>query len=254
MFGISSSGKERIASRVNDIFDRIALDFIGELPSLKFKKFLIISSKPHLGLANLFVQAMNNRTPSLLEQDALKSLLESSHSYIESLKHKTTANITERIDGLSREANLNDQPVNEDEMQAVYKEEMVKAASQIKMIAETEGTKLRNMGSAMDIAHVSSHLGDKDPSVFFVCVHDNKLCPECKRLHLMPDGITPKIWKLSELSHGYHKRGGDRPSILGLHPNDRCTLTYLSNDFGFDKNGKVSYKKSGHDAYSEQKS
>jgi hypothetical protein len=252
MFGISSSGKDAINRVVEDIFDKIALQLIGDIPKLKYKKLLLISSKPNFGLAHLFIQAMANRTPHAIEQDALKSLLESSFGYIESLKSRTRSNVTERVDGLVKEAKARDQKVDESLLQAIIQEELAKAKSHLKAIVESESTKLRNVGSAMDISRVAASVGDDDPTVFFVVVKDNKTCEECKRLHLNPDG-TPKVWRFSELKQGYHKRGEDAPSAFGLHPHCRCTLTYLSKGFGFDKKGKVTFKSQTHDEYTRQR-
>lgn len=35
----------------------------------------------------------------------------------------------------------------------------------------------------------------------------------------MPDGITPRLWKLSEVGSGYHRKGDESPKLGGLHPN-----------------------------------
>lgn len=250
MFGLSSKVKEALNGTVEDIFDRIALQFIGDIPRLKNKKNLVISSDRNFGLAHLFVQAMGNKAPNELEKDVLQSLLESSHGYIESLKHKTRANITERIDGLSREATLNNTKMSRDEVQKVIADEMQKAKSHMVTIAESESTKMRNLGTMMDISRVAGSIGDSDPTVFFVVIRDNVTCKECIRLHLMPDGITPRLWKFSQLKQGYHKRGEDMASAFGLHPHCRCTLTYLSKGFGFNENGYVEYKSEGYNAYS----
>lgn len=253
MFGISSSGKESIGQIVEEMFDTIALQFIGDIPRLKHKKRLIFNTKPNFGLAHLFVQAMSGKQPNVIEQDALKSLLESSYGYIESLKSKTRANVAERLDALAKEANAKNDKANEDEIQAVINDELAKAKSHLKAIAESESTKVRNVGTMMDISRVAASAGDSDPSVFFVVVRDNVTCKECLRLHLNPDG-TPRVWKFSELKQGYHKRSDDVPSAFGLHPHCRCTLTYLSSGFGFDKMGKVTYIKQGHDEHSRQRS
>ena len=253
MNGISSSGKEQIAAVVEDMFDNIALQFVGDIPKLRNKKKLVISSKRNFGLAQLFVQAMQNKTPNPVEQDVLKSLLESAYGYVESLKSRTKSNVTERIDGLVREANLNNRKPDEQEIRDILAEELQKAKSHMKAIAESEATKLRNLGTMMDISRVASSLGDEDPTVFFVVVKDGVTCKECVRLHLMPDQITPRLWKFSELKQGYHKRGEDNPSAFGLHPHCRCTLTYLSAGFGFDRMGKVSYRSEDYDAYGKQR-
>lgn len=252
MIGLSSGNKEALSKIVEDIFDNIAMQLIGSIPSLKDKKRLIISSHPNLGLAHLFVQAMKNKTPNAIEQDVLKSLLASSYGYIESLKHKTMSNVTERLDGLAKEANLQSRKLDREEVQAIVSDELRKAKTHMAVIAEQESTKLRNIGTMMDITRVSSSIGDSDPTVFFVIVRDNVTCKECIRLHTI-DGVKPRLWKLSELKQSYHKRGEDAPSAFGLHPHCRCTLTYLSRGFGFDKAGKLRYIKEGFDSFSDQR-
>lgn len=252
MFGIGSINKDAINSIIENVFDKIALQFIGDIPKLKDKKRLIISGHSNMGLAQLFIQAMKNQTPNELEKDFLKSMLESAYGYIESLKNKTKSNLTERIDGLVREAQIQERAVDERAIQDIIDEEMGKAKSHIIAIAESESTKLRNLGTMMDITRVAASIGDEDPTVFFVVVRDQVTCKECIRLHLMPDEVTPRLWKFSELKQAYHKRGNDAPSVFGLHPHCRCTLTYLSEGFGFDKKGKLEYQKEGFNAYEEQ--
>lgn len=252
MFGISSSGKEAIGQVVEEVFDRIALQFIGDIPKLKHKKLLIFNTRPQYGLANLFLEAMSNQSPNVIERDALKGLLDSAYGYIESLKQKTKSNITERVDGIVKEAIARGGKASEDEIQLVIDDEMRKAKASMKAIAEAESTKLRNVGSLMDITRVATTNGDNDPSVFFVVVKDGATCNECKRLHLNEDG-TPKVWKFSELKQGYHKRNENYPSAFGLHPHCRCTLTYLSSGFGFNK-GRVAFIRKGHDEHARQRS
>lgn len=253
MFGMNSSSKEQIAEVVEKMFDSIALQFIGDIPKLKDKKKLVISSKRNYGLSHLFVQAMQNKTPNALEQDVLKSLLESAYGYIESLKNKTKSNVTERLDGIVREAQLNNRDTDVSLIRDVLAEELSKARSHLKAIAESEATKLRNLGTMMDISRVAANLGDNDPTIFFVVVKDGSTCKECIRLHLMPDQATPRLWKFSELKQGYHKRSDNNPSAFGLHPHCRCTLTYLSSGFGFNKSGFLSYQHEGYDAFAAQR-
>lgn len=217
MIGLSSSGKEAINAKVEEIFDKIALQFIGNIPRLKHKKLLILNTKPNYGLANLFVEAMSNKSPNVIEQDVLKSLLESSYGYIESLKSKTRSNVTERVDSAIKEAKSSGTKVTAEQLQDVISDEMDRAKSHMKLIAESESTKVRNVGSAMDISRVAATNGDFDPTVFFVVVRDGVTCNECKRLHLNDDG-TPRVWKFSELKQGYHKRSDNVPSAFGLHP------------------------------------
>jgi hypothetical protein len=251
VLGIPSRVKDSINEIVENMFDRIAIDLVGEIPKLRHKKLLIISSKRNYGLPNLFIQAMNNRSPNYLEEDALRGLLDSSHNYIEALKNRTKSAVIDRIDGLAREAKANKRVASEQECQAVIDEEMEKAKSQLNTIIEAEATKFRNFGSMMDISRVASNVGDTDPSVFFVVVRDGATCEECIKLHLTPDG-TPRVWKFSQLKQSYHKRGENAPSSFGLHPRCRCTLTYLSPGFGF-KDGKLAFISQNHDQFLSQK-
>src|ERR1700675_4325350 len=103
MNGISSSGKENIGKIIEDMFDRISLQFLGNLPRFKDKKLMVFSTSPNYGLSHLFVQAMENRVPNAIEQDVLKGLLVSADGYIESVKNQTRSTLTERIDGLAKE-------------------------------------------------------------------------------------------------------------------------------------------------------
>lgn len=251
MLGISSQGKSSINQIIEDMFDKIALQLIGEIPKLKRRKTLVISSRKNYNLSHLFVQSMANKQPNAVERDALKSLLVSANGYVESLKNRTKSTITERIDGLAKESGFKKRKLEESEIQSIISEEMQKAKSHLKTIAESEGTKLRNIGSAMEISKVASNIGDEDPTVFFTVVRDKVTCSECIRLHMMPDKSTPRAWKFSEIKHGFHKRGEDTPSISGIHPHCRCSLTYLSKGFGF-KNGKLSFIDEKHDEHKKQ--
>jgi hypothetical protein len=76
----------------------------------------------------------------------------------------------------------------------------------------------------------------------------------CRRLHLLDNGKTPRVYKLSEVGHGYHKKGQDDPKLGGLHPHCRCTLVTLMPGFGFDKAGMVKYISRTHDEWAKQHS
>jgi hypothetical protein len=253
MIGMSGPAKENVGKIVNDMFDSIALQLIGDIPRLRNKKLAIISMDRHFGLAHLFVQAMQNKTPNQIEQDLLRGLLNSTDGYIESLKNKTRSNVTEAIDGLARAAQLSKDKITKEAVQAIVKEEMQKAKTHMAAIVESEATKLRNLGTLMNISRIATGVGDNDPTVFFVVVKDGITCKECIRLHLMPDQTTPRLWKFSELKQGYHKRNENNPSAFGLHPHCRCTLVYLSKGFSFDESGKTEYHSENHDAYKAQR-
>ena len=80
-------------------------------------------------------------------------------------------------------------------------------------------------------------------------VHHN--CNECLRLHMLPDGVTPKVYRMSELSMNWHKRGEDRPSCNGEHPGCRCSLQQLPPGWGF-KGGYLAFISLDWDEYKDQ--
>jgi hypothetical protein len=126
------------------------------------------------------------------------------------------------------------------------------AGKHIKTISEAESTKARNTGKLFNIAKAASSVGVSDPYVFFVVVKDNVTCPECIRLHLMPDKITPRVWKMSEVGFSYHKKGEPNPKVAGIHPHCRCSMTVLLPGYGF-KGGKASFVSNEHDEYQKQR-
>jgi len=252
MFGVSPKSKESIRKAVESLFDKISVEFLGDLPRLKEVKRLIITRQTEFNLSHLFVQGMSNKTPNEIEREVLKSLIESSSGYIESLKNRTTSNISEDIDALVRKAKLNNTKVLKKEIEKVLDREFKKAKSHLKTIAESESTKLRNLGTMMEISRTASMSGNSDPTVFFITLKDNLTCKECLRLHTV-DGVIPRLWKLSELKQGYHKRGEETPSSFGLHPHCRCTIAYLRNGFGFDKKGNVKFKYENFDEFKNQR-
>ena len=253
MIGISGPTKENIGKIVDELFDNIALQLIGDIPRLRRKKLAIISMEPHYGLANLFVQAMQNKVPNEIEQDLLRGLMASTDGYIEALKNKTRSNITERIDGAIREKKIRKEKITESELKAIVADEMQKAKSHMNSIVESEASKLRNLGTMLNISRLASSLGDEDPTVFFVVVKDAATCKECIRLHLMEDQVTPRLWKFSQLKQGYHRRGENNACAFGLHPHCRCVLVYLARGFGFNEHGRTTYKHANFDAYAEQR-
>lgn len=248
--------KEGISEAIEGLFDEVAWNLLGNIPKLRNKKLLVFSAKPNLSLAHLFVQSSQNRNLNEIEESFLKGLLESAHGYIDGLKQKTNATIIDRIEGLSREAKLQGRKMSEEVISQVLSEELEKARGHMKLITEAEATKFRNIGTSVEIAKVSSSIGDHEPNVAFIPVRDGRTCIYCINNHLMSDKITPRVFKLSEVKQSFlstaeKKAGG--VSMHGQHPGDRCTLIYLAKDYGF-KNGVISYVGLGHDEYSHQKS
>lgn len=252
MQGISTQSKEQINRVVEDLFDKTALRLLGPIPKLHHKRFTLLGFLEGATLATLFIQALNNRYLNNTEQEVMRGILGGAFGYIETLKGKTATAISERLDGLAREARIANRAIPEEDLNQVLQEELGKAKSGLERIAASEATKTRNLGSLMDITRKAAEIGDKDPTVCFLVIKDAVTCKECIKIHLQPNG-NPRLWKLSELSGGYHVRGEDFPSILLLHPHCRCTMVYIPQGYGFDSKGHLTFIGAGHDEFAAQR-
>jgi hypothetical protein len=253
MLGLTKEQRREIAKVVEELFDSLAFQMIGDIPELRGKKSLFLTAEaPANTLARVFVESAGNRDLNRVEKRVLDGNLQTAMAYIEKLRGKTEADVLGRLDGYLKTQSVKGAEASEDAVREILAAEMDKARRHIKTIAEAEATKSRNVGKGLDIVKVSSSQGIEDPVVFFVVIKDNVTCGECKRLHLLSDLITPRLWKFSELNQDYHKKGNASPSISGAHPHCRCTLSTLMPGFGFE-NGRVTFVHSGFDALAEQR-
>lgn len=71
-------------------------------------------------------------------------------------------------------------------------------------------------------------------------------CNKCKQLYLEKDGVTPRVFEVSELlanGNNYGKKQADwLPTVPPLHPNCMCTLNVKPDDTEFDSQGNLVYK------------
>lgn len=249
---ISDAGKREIEKAVDQVFENTAREFLGYIPGDQKKTMMFMSKRPSFSLADLYVKAMQQKQPNSTERETLKGLIRIAYGFIAGLKEKTKAQVLSRVDSLVRDSKT--KPKSE-EIASAIQEEMDKARSHMKMIAETESTKVRNTGSAMDIIRVGASTGQSDPNVFFIVKRDEHTCQHCINNHLHPDG-TPRVFKLSEVKTSYltkEERSAGAVSLSGLHPHCRCGLSILSPGFGF-KDGKITWIGLGHDEHARQRS
>ena len=174
-------------------------------------------------------------------------------SYVGSLKEKTKARGINDLDSYVRAQNSKQEPVKTIEIKRILDTEMNKAKNHFKIIANSESNKAANMGTALQITKMSEQKKIKDPTVFFIVTIDERNDPETYRLHLLPDRLTPRVWKMSELSTNYHRKGDPTPKVQGTNPNCRCRLSFLAEGYSF-KNGKVAFKSPDWDEFEHQRS
>lgn len=216
-------------------------------------KRLYIAYKPDLTLKGIFNAGASEEgvKPS---EDLLKTLLKISGSYLDAAEAKAKAKTVQAVQSFLIDAGNKGIETNvETVLGGKLYEVLGEASRDVKRIMETESTVIRNTSIMDGIVRSNAAAGIEDPTVFFVTVRDQHRCDECTRLHVQPDGVTPRVWKLSELGSGYHKRGDPSPKVGGLHPHCRCVLTTLLPGYGFNAAGKVQYKTPGYDEFKAQR-
>lgn len=251
MRALSSSSRERIFQYIDELFDNMSLQLLGETPYLKGKKSILFSSKPDLTLAHLFLRNLNETNITPQEEEAMKSLTSKAEEYVHGLRSRTKAQMISKIETYLSEKASKGKPSSTVDLGKEIGEVLESAKSHFNKIAEYETTHAANLGGAFQIARVGASQGQSDPNCYLAVIHDGKLCEDCKRLHLLDDEITPRIWKLSDISFGYGKKTDQKPTIV-RHNHCRCRLVFLANGFSFE-NGQVSFQALGHDEYEAQK-
>lgn len=240
---LSQAFQNNMSGAVDKIFDRLKARLFGQLVGAGKK----ITFSPKYTLQGLFMAASGIDH----DKDLKDHLVSVTEAFLEAERLKAKANIAKNVQNWLATSKTKTDLVTVlgGELAAT----MQKTYQNVSRIVTTELNTAKNMGSLDSISRVSAELGIDDPLVYFICIHDDRLCDECKRLHLMADEITPRVWKMSELGSGYHKKGDPFPKLGGLHPHDRCELAQLPPGWGF-KSGRISYIEKGHDELSAQRS
>ena len=236
---LSKTAIKKIHQAIDLLFEKAKARIIGpqSLP-----KGIEIRVKTDYTLPSLYEAAVSQEGHKP-DGEILQSMIRIADSYIDAAKEKMKAQSVNAIGNVLRDASISG--VSTD-LRTVLNGELSKVwdttTTTLSAIVDAESSNAKNVGIMEGIVKTNAFQGVDDPVVFFVVVRDNVTCDECKRLHLLEDGLTPRVWKLSELGHGYHKRGEPMPKVGGLHPHCRCTLTTLMPGYGFDNTGHVTYK------------
>lgn len=239
-----------IEKAVDHTFDRLKVRLLG--PQSVGKRIYVGYTRQY-SLPGLFEQAAREEGVAA-DLMTLNQLLKVAGGYVDATREKTKARVVREVQGFLADAHKGGidtdlRTVLEGKLSEVWSE----TAHAVRRIIDTEATHTKNVGVLDGIVRINSAAGIEDPLVYFVVVRDKDLCNECKRLHLLPDEITPRVWKMSEVGSGYHKKGESNPKMGGLHPHCRCSLVTLMPGYGFDGKGMVTYISKNHDEYAKQR-
>mgnify|MGYP001577334861 CR=1 FL=1 len=225
--------------KIDDIFDTLLANLTGVFQGGKRLWLRIVTEQTIPGLYT-DAAAAEGGWPSRENLDRLVGICT---DLIDKHRADAKANVKQRLSAVLESAAQDhpDQPVAK-VLEGALAEVWDKVTANVQRVVETETWRAQALGIREGIGHVAAALDIADPVIFFLCVKDNRLCEECRRLHLMPDGQQPRLWYSSELKSGYHKKGDSVPNWDGLHPSCRCQLTTLMPGYTFTSGGRVSYK------------
>jgi len=197
-----------------------------------------------------------------MEKNSLKYAQQNAAQYVTALGQKVGRQINTQIVNASKSANLEIMQRNlirDTVSQSIIKQQTRgKLASELyhntedwardwRRVAHTELWNSRLQGEvasilAGDTIHGQAKGGDTQ--VFRRPSPD--ACNHCKRLYLETDGVTPKIFKMSELLANGDNVGRKvtewLPTTYTTHPNCTCPIAVLPDGFGFDSLGNLEFK------------
>lgn len=116
-------------------------------------------------------------------------------------------------------------------------------------VAHTEMWSAKCRGEAEAIMSGESPLSkDKGDTLVYVRPAHNA-CAKCKALYMESNGLTPKVFTMTQLLNNgsnYGKKQADwLPTVPPLHPNCMCTLNIMPKDTAFDDSGNLVFSPKG---------
>lgn len=250
---LSQANISAIHSAVDQTFDKLKLRFLGP-QSIGKRIYVNVGYVRHDSLPGLF-EAAGREEGVAANMRALHQILKVAGGFVDATRERVKARVVREVQGFLTDAfNQNVNTDLETVLGGKLTEVWSETAHAVRRIIDTEATHTRNLGVLDGIVRINAQQGIEDPVVYFVVVRDSSLCSECKRLHLLPDGITPRLWHLSDVGGGYHSKGDETPKQGGLHPHCRCSMVTLMPGYGFDPKGMVTYIKKDHDEFARQRS
>jgi intein/homing endonuclease len=217
MKGLSLNAMEGIENLINSQFDSLSVEFLGLIPKLTKEKKLIFTTNKN-SLAAMFLKALGTKQPNKTEAETMKVMFKIANGYVDALKSKTSSKVLNSIDAYIKDQNKKELPIDTEYVKGIMSKELAEAKKHFELIANSTANTNWNTATALQIAKIAEERGIEDPNIVFLVTKDDKTGFFEWILHLLPDGKTPRVWKLSEVISGYYSPGGQYPSLNGLHP------------------------------------
>lgn len=241
---------------------------LKDLVNSKFASFLGPTQVPVIeSYLRTHEQIAIQIAPMAVRDGAIKFLERMHTRYVEKLADQMGADINSAIEGnlmplIDRREGaavyeaLQDPKLHSKNLRQILTGKVDNWQYRYKTIVTTELNRASNWGALDAIVHNSPELG---PEQIMVFKQGNKpghgACKHCERFWYLPDGITPKVYKLSELigngSNIGKKAAQWMPTVDSTHPNESHILSEIKLGFGFIS-GELEYINSTHNELLKQ--
>jgi predicted RNA binding protein YcfA (HicA-like mRNA interferase family) len=248
---LNSYQRSLIDAEVDELFDELLTRLLGH--SFTGKRMFIGFTHGYT-LPGIFEAAVNEEG-GRVDGELMQGIAAVAEDYINKHRSDAKAATKRRIQGLLHD--IDQGRLKPEDFKSAVQGEMSelwgKVKSNVQTVVATETQHAQTMGVKEGIDQVNDGLGVEDPVVCFIPVKDVDLCKECRRVHLLPDGFTPRVFKSSEVSNEYHKPTDNVPSWLLMHPHCRCALATVLPGFGFDGQGRITWVHADHREWEYQR-
>lgn len=251
---LSRRTTKQIRAAIDALFQKMRARLLGQSRQIPSDKIIAVVSNRDTTLQGLY-EAAARAAGGTPDAGVIRTIEDVVGAHLDAAHSRAEAHILREAAAVEAEAQASGKP---SELAATLGTRLAgvwrKVTEDVARIVDTEGTQVRNLGVLEGVTKIAALRGEDDPVVYWVVTRrDPYPCSECRRLHLMDDGLTPRCWRLSEIGHSYHKHGDANPKVGGLHPFCKCSQAGLSPGFGFDATGHLVYKGDGWDELAHQR-
>ena len=220
---IPKTGVKAIDTAIEALFNRMKLRFLGKNFEPKQIRFSVkpdkaVDYREDLSLPSIFdkAAASEGMKPNQPLKQSVTGIIE---QYLDAHQEAAKAKVKAAVQSALSEAEMAGEEVD---VNKVLKEQlsdvMDGVTTGVKTVVDNEMGRAKNLSTLDAITKISAFSNISDPTVVFIGPNDQHTCKDCQRLFYLEDGITPRVWKMSELKAGYGRHGATCPCMGIQHP------------------------------------